>query len=345
MTKASEFHPYKVDREIMGEMLTVYQETLSPRARAAFAHGYAGTISQNLVRAGLKAPENTPSKSAEVASSLKVLGLAELGPLLDASQVEETVGYFSRQPVYSSHTSGTATLPPGRLDEVRRSSHYGAYSLEQVLAAPHLLEIANSPLLIGAAGQYLGCVPTLYSLNCWWTFGGHADKAKVAHNFHRDPDDLKFCTLFIYLTDVAEGASCHEFVLSSHNPVRFDVDLQERCEQAGMEKSQAQELVRLTYHDDGNVPEVDEVVQDHLSDRVRRLHGPAGTAMLEDTFGLHRGAPLPRTDRLMFWARYGLGLNHGYLLNRDCPVPVDWRSRLSDSPLTRYINRLIIDMD
>jgi hypothetical protein len=344
LSKDGEFHPYAVDRKIMGEMLTVYQQILAFPARAAFAQGYATTVNDVLARTGVRI-DNEAARSAEIAASLKILGIAEIGPLLGTAQIDEIVAHFRALPVHPSHTAGTAMAPPGPLSEIRSQSHYGAYSLDRVLSAPHLLEIANDPLLVGAASKYLGCVPTLYSVNCWWTFGGHETKAAVAHNFHRDPDDIKFCTLFIYLTDVTEDASSHEYVASSHNPPRFEADMIERGAKAGLDKAQAQALVRLTYEQDGNIPEVDGIVATYLGDRIRRVHGPAGFAMLEDTFGLHRGTPHPKTDRLMFWARYGLGLNQGFLLGRHEPARFDWRRRLTDSPLTRYVNRLIIDTD
>lgn len=41
----------------------------------------------------------------------------------------------------------------------------------------------------------------------------------------------------------------------------------------------------------------------HLADSVVSVLGPAGTAFMADTSGLHRGVP-PRADRMMAWARW-----------------------------------------
>ena len=50
--------------------------------------------------------------------------------------------------------------------------------------------------------------------------------------------------------------------------------------------------------------------------------GDAGTAFLADTFGLHKGSYAIKNDRLVAWARYGLGVNHSIALNNTTPEKI-----------------------
>ncbi len=60
------------------------------------------------------------------------------------------------------------------------------------------------------------------------------------------------------------------------------------------------------------------------SGAVVTVLGPAGTAFLVDTSGLHRGVRPAQTARTMVWARWGVS---------DPPIAYDW-DRLSPSPRT-----------
>jgi len=86
-----------------------------------------------------------------------------------------------------------------------------------VLKAPRLLEALNDPALIDLIEQYLGCVPTLYSLNAWWTFPADKPEMTNVQFFHRDTDDWRFLTLFLYLTDVGPDGGPHEAIPGSHS--------------------------------------------------------------------------------------------------------------------------------
>lgn len=71
---------------------------------------------------------------------------------------------------------------------------------------------------------------------------------------------------------------------------------------------------------------------------VERVHGPAGTAFMADTRGLHRGLP-PNHPRLIAWARFGVSdPPKSYLIDKLSPVD-------ADVPMTeteRRICRLVI---
>jgi hypothetical protein len=66
---------------------------------------------------------------------------------------------------------------------------------------------------------------------------------------------------------------------------------------------------------------------------------------LANTLALHRGL-LPRSPRLMIWARYGLGPNSNSADLEQGPLS---RSQivtsLADTPRNRYVNRLMFEFD
>jgi hypothetical protein len=337
--------PYTLDRSVMIHGLSHLQRTVLdyPKIRRDLAQTYAEAVQKYLTDDNGQFLIPATLKGIHYGSQLAELGLAELGPVLTSAQVNETLAYFRERPVYASHVATLADEAPGSIESIRSRVHYGAYDVGDILNAPHLLELANSPDLLSAAAAYLGCIPSLYSVNCWWTFGGHSTPAPVAQRLHRDPDDLRFCTLFVYLTDVADDAGPHIYVTDTHNCERFDPEAKKRLMGTGMDAAQAQGLINFSYYHDGNEAPLDQMVTLLFPERMKRLTAAAGSALLEDTYGLHRGASQSRTDRLMFWARYGLGANYAYDVDKTRPRKMDWRHRLPDSPLARYVNRLIID--
>ncbi len=179
------------------------------------------------------------------------------------------------------------------------------FDSRDTLACKPLMELANDSDVLNAVGQRLGCKPTLASAEAWWTFGENNPDGKPAADdiFHRDLDDLQFVKLFAYLTDVNEDNGAHCFVLGSHrSPL----------------------LTRRGAISD------QEVAQAFKPDNMIVVTGKAGTAFLEDTWGIHRPMMARKGRRLIFSAIYTV---HGR---------VPW-ARRSSSPLPAgfdsYVNR------
>ena len=43
------------------------------------------------------------------------------------------------------------------------------YSIEELMAAPFLVDFLNHPAVVDFIQSVLGCVPTLYSIRAWWS--------------------------------------------------------------------------------------------------------------------------------------------------------------------------------
>lgn len=163
-----------------------------------------------------------------------------------------------------------------RLDSVPANTHVGDIPIAPALRA--LQDLALDSRLVNLAARYFGCKPYLDSIQAWWSFSGN-EVAEEAENFHRDNDSIRFLKFFLYLTDVDSNCGPHKFVVRS------------QAEPALLE--------RRRYTDD-------EVIAAFGADRILEVHGRAGDAFMEDTFGLHKGQ-LPRTGRrLLAQFRYSV---------------------------------------
>ena len=164
-------------------------------------------------------------------------------------------------------------------DKVPPQTHVSHYDNADIVCAPHLLQIANDPRVLALVSNWVGARPTLAAIRVWWSTPAGDGTPEHAELFHRDVDDLRFIKLFVYLTDVGADTGPHVFVEGSHIVDRLT------------------EVKRFSD---------EEVEQTFGADKILQLTGPAGTAFLENTFGMHRGVPPAAGPRLIFQPLYAL---------------------------------------
>jgi hypothetical protein len=164
-------------------------------------------------------------------------------------------------------------------DDVPSQTHVSHYDYPDILRAPHLMRLANDPRVLALVAQAIGARPTLSAIRVWWSTPAGDGTPEHAELFHRDVDDLRFVKLFVYLTDVGEDTGPHVFVEGSQRVDR---------------------LTEVRRFSD------EEVQQAFGAASIKRLTGPAGTAFLENTFGVHRGVPPTAGPRLIFQPLYAM---------------------------------------
>jgi len=270
------------------------------------------------------------------AAALAGQGLCRLDLGLTPMQIAEIVAHLSDRPCYNSHTAFEGDKVARRLGAGAEAFHYASYSLTDIVRAPHLVELANHPGLLAIAERYLDCTPTLYSLNAWWSFPGKSEIAKVAQSFHRDRDDVRFCTLFVYLTDVDMESGPNVYVRGTHRRAPIERHLAERPDAVRALDAEDRALLDAgaLYGAEGYGS--DRLIEGLFADRVEITTGPAGTAFLADTYGYHKGTPPRSKRRLMFWARYATRPIY------PAAYRVSWSlapSRLAAEARARYVNR------
>jgi hypothetical protein len=189
------------------------------------------------------------------------------------------------------------------LNAVPDGTRMADYPLETVVNCPHVMELANHPDLIAVATRYLGYTPTITLLTMRWSFPSETTDTDV-QSFHRDsePGSIK---LLVYLTDVDYDSGPHRYAAGSHR-----------------------DRMPLRLHNYSDA----EVSQRHGGSLA--FIGPAGTGVLIDSKGIHKGTPPMSGGRLLLGIQYSLlpCLIYQYR-------PVNYRGPIRFS---RYVNRLMV---
>lgn len=230
-------------------------------------------------------------------------GYVPLPPLFDDHQIAEIRSFLHDKPLTTRQASGQRTFIFGERPD---SVDIGDYQLADIVAAPHILELANHPFLLGLAENYIGCKPTLSALVLRWSFPSERHGYGV-QAFHRDADDWRHLKIFIYLTDVDEGAGPHVYVKGSQKEAAT-VRLHEYSDACIAEKYAPQNVVTVT--------------------------GPAGFSFAGDTAGTHKGTKPREEPRLMLQMQYSLLPSYIYRYR-----PIAYSGSLELDP---YVNRLMI---
>ncbi|MBN8555105.1 MAG: hypothetical protein J0L93_06660 [Deltaproteobacteria bacterium] len=207
----------------------------------------------------------------------------------------------------------------------------GGFHLKDVIACPHLLEIANDPKILSVVRNYLGAAPTIIVASAFQSFAGK-NQARDAQLFHMDYDDYKFCKLFVYLTDVDEKSGPHVYLDSTH---KLQVMAQKRGSfSKGIKAFDEWWIMKLR--------KTDEEVKEYLGITPTKITGKAGSAFLVDTRGIHKGLLPENRDRMICQITYAVSpriQEHITLLPVSNPViPPAMKN-----PTSEYVSRLFIN--
>jgi len=293
------------------------------------------------------APAGDGGPCSTAFSEMEKLGYVRLGQLLDVEQAGELAGYFEDRPCYNGHEfrhgDGIGRQVGGNANE----HPLGSYPLSEIAGAPYLLELANDDDLLAAAENYLGCVPTLYSMNVWWSFPMQTDAVRMTQMFHRDFDDFKYFSVFVYLTDVAENFGPHQYVPGTHNPEALQTMLIEKLT-PGTDPDVVARLPAFEHVakllSDGACFMEEEKITRLFGEYVDTICAGAGSGFAANPSGIHRAVHPAEGSRLMFWARYGLYPNLATTWEGLQPVPMAGLDRrIKVDPKSRYINRLLLE--
>jgi len=323
--------PSQIEAARLALLLNRVQQNVGWQNRPALAESLAALTRELMPSEGQPSPE-----TRERVERLKRDGLYRLGQLLTQEQVAEIHAHLRGKPCFTGHVPAQGDRVPRTPEECARLANCGSYQREDVLGAPHLLELANRPELLELAEAYLGCTPTIYSVNFFWSFPERDAKYPQTQLYHRDFDDFRFCTLFLFLTDIKMSDGAHYFMRGTHRKEFVEQAYNERV--ADKSAFPVDRLFMLASYQERDVPAL-------FGPEVEPVIGPAGHGVLEDTYGLHKG-DVPKTPRLLGWVRYGLYNNvTAYNDHPAGPAPREaGQGRIPDTPRHRFINRLLVDL-
>jgi hypothetical protein len=321
----------QIDADRFARLINGIQQSVSWRDRATIAGTLAGCTNNALPRLALAMRPELQAR----AEALKKDGVAYLGRLLSPAQVADIHAHLKAKPCHTGHVVAHGDGVGRSIEECAKLSNCGSYLAGDVLSAPHLLELANSPDLLAIAETYLGCTPTIYSMNLFWSFPDRATRYEATQKFHRDFDDFRFCTIFLFLTDIRLDDGAHYFMRGTHRPDFVEQAYLQRLRQPA--PIPLDRFFAVAAYEDKDCPNL-------FSAETETVTGRAGEAVVEDTYGYHRG-DIPQTNRLLGWIRYGLYRNvtaFGDNPRRPAPQALGV-GRIPDSPRHKFINRLLVE--
>jgi len=265
----------------------------------------------------------------------------------DPALCEGILRHISQMPLFNSYSAASSD-GVARLPDQARKFPIGAVPTQEVCRTPGVVEIANDPNVLKIVECYLGCIPTIYSIGIWHSFP--CENYNITQTFHRDYDDFRFCSLFVYLTDVDEQSGPHQYVKQSHtlDGVRDILArwASRRASNAGgadLPATVPEFYFQMRFTEKYNVGGAfHRSFAGLFGDQVVDVMGPAGTSFLADIYGLHRGLHPRGKPRTILNVRYGIGAGsfgprHGHAVPHIDPET--FRSRLPSSPTVEYINR------
>lgn len=162
------------------------------------------------------------------------------------------------------------------------------YGTEEIINNHPIQKIFASDYFINIAREYLGVEPRLDEVGLWWSANFYdRPEDHSAQFFHFDLDRFKWLKIFVYLTDVGVENGPHEFVSGSHKVDGLPKSIRDK----GYARLDDQEVIDL-------------YGQEHLVKMV----GEAGTVIIEDTRGLHKGNRVECDPRLILQVQFSADL-------------------------------------
>src|SRR5271170_2794382 len=286
MRAAESNAPPAAERAMLDEDIAANRQLLHMMAQNHDVRATCAAILSAVRRQRFAALAEPPTAEAKaMATRLAVEGLIDLGVLLEPTKAAAMLAHFRARPLYNGHVIEATDGLPYDFDQVRRSAHYGCHARADIFACPHLLEVANDPRLLQIVETYLGCPPTIYHLNAWWSFAHSGRVAPWSQVLHRDLEDLRFVTMFIYLTPVGATSGAHRYIKHSHNKDSLAAVLANQ----GWPPEIIETTLGSVFRGDGY--EFSAEADALLGHLATVWTGPAGSSIMADTYGLHMGIP------------------------------------------------------
>jgi hypothetical protein len=248
-----------------------------------------------------------------VVRALKEDGVAVVPPRLNREAVKNlyelalscrlnTMTYGPLPPTHADEPQPTvpivATGTSSGLDPSQPRYSYYAIPRELLLENHYIQCLLCDPYLLAVATRYLGVFPVITKPDMWWDTEFLPPGIRP-RPFHTDSGCLRWLKVGVNLTDTTVETPHFVYVKGSHNPNRTTRPLTRRL------------ASRMNLSD----KEVREV----CPERVVHVTAPAGSIILADTRGIHKGELSMRGHRLVLY----FGLEGSAFNNIDRPVPLN----------------------
>jgi len=207
-------------------------------------------------------------------------------------------------PVATDHVPGQTTISTadtGTSNGIDPSQpRYSVYTVPRsvLLENNTIQRLLCDAYLLAAATRYLGVFPVITKPDMRWDTD-FLPQGRRSRSFHVDSGCLRWIKVGVNLTDTTFETPHFVYVKGSHKPNRRTRPLTGRLK-SRMDLS-------------------DQEVNDVCPEKVVHVTGPAGTIVLADTRGIHKGELSMRGHRLVLY----FGLEGSAFNNIDKPMPLN----------------------
>ncbi len=227
-----------------------------------------------------------PEEAARVVDALNRDGAA-------VTSVDALVGQDGLWEELKRYADRAAEAHAAELEEARRTADVetpGKSYIFKLVRGPVTLTPENDilarfavqPAILGIANAYVGMYTRLRNVDIWHTLKSSLP-ARDSQLWHRDPpDDRHLVKFFVYLTDVDEGSG--PFIYAGGTHPKGDVH--------GM--AAATKMKKAWRTTDEQMAEI------APPERWINGVGPAGTIVIADTRGYHKGGECRDRDRILY---------------------------------------------
>lgn len=259
----------------------------SPLSRAALISNQSNGHHLFKAIVEIRQPFDVQSSSNRQLNELRRFGYCIMPDRLNPAIISELHASFGQGALKmvsdNPQVNGRYEMIDWRLPKAERYDVSPQRILENHYARELLLDVE----ILKLVQDYLGSVPIIDIVTAWYSFPVGRSSSEAATQFHFDLDRSKWLKVFYFLSDVDEESGPHVFIQGSHRD-------------NGIPK----EFLR-----EGYTRFSDELVESRFSrDDWSVITAPAGTILIEDTRGLHKGLPVVSGHRAVLQFQYSVDL-------------------------------------
>ena len=226
-----------------------------------------------------------PGSMERTLNQLNTDGYAILDTKFDPEIVQELSSYFASAPCTLTSDQELNMNPEDRVVVDLENPLAVKYSVDTntILMNATVRKMLLDRGLLQIAQEYLGSTPIVDIVTAWYSFPSANPSHQAAQLFHFDLDRVRWLKAFLLLTDQTIETGAHVYIPGTQRDGGISSDLL------------AKGYARL---------EDPEVENFYPKETWKNMVAPAGSILLEDTRGLHKGISLQRDHRLMLQFEY-----------------------------------------
>ena len=259
------------------------------------------------------------TSTQEIADEIKEKGFFLIESAIPKDICEAVVEYASSVASYPRAMHGAAPIEKSLPIPPYKSARYDfSPDPKLIYSNPVLQELIFDPFIFDVAQKYLNGLPYLDPVELWWYFPYGKRDQNWAEDYHFDLDSLRWLKFFINFEDIKIENGPHCFIEGSHKGGAITNSVLSK----GYARVSEEEVLRGTKN-----------TKEHI------FIAPAGSLLIEDTRGFHKGLTPQSGRRLLFSIQYSnvyLGHHVRDKISALSNITDVMKQRCSESPNSYY---------